>query len=614
MRTSEPRGFGSVTAEKPAGYTAPSGNRRRFNDAWKSVADPATALYNFLQKNTNLTFWIAVGMVIGILLGQFARDFAVKIGPLGTVFIRMIQIIVGPLIFTTLVVGIAGQGDNIYKIGRLAIKSIIYFEVVTTLALILGICAVNIFKPGSSVDLNGLRAPPTGNLTEITWVAELETIVPTSFFLAMSDHTAVLAVVFCAIMFSVAIMRVEGKNKKFMLDFNASLSEIMFRVMELVMNYAPIGIACSIASTVGQHGLPALATAGKLVATLYGTLIVFAGTFLLAIVFATRLPKKDFARAVARPCLIAFATSSSESALPTAMEHLIDFGVSPDIAFFVIPTGYSFNLEGSTLYLAIAVMFCAQVAQVPKTVGEQVMIVLTLMLSTKGIAAVPRASFIVLTSSLNNANIPLAPLALILSVDAFMDMARSSINVLGNMLAAAVICKWEGQFRNEDWRAKQSGQTPEELEMNEPDGEEDFGTSLPFQSNPISPPHHNSGQNRNHGMLSEQHSPRTDQFFTHEFQPQGFSQPVYGGPNADAVSLRSVHSVRSVNSTSSYDLHPNNPPPNNPPPMNALRPNNLYTNNLTPNTSYPASNPYPASNSHPANDPRHHSTYNENYV
>ncbi|KAG0023812.1 hypothetical protein BGZ81_007919 [Podila clonocystis] len=611
MRNSEPRGFGSVVAEKPAGYTttqAPSGNRRRFNDAWKSVADPSIALYNFLEKNTNLTIWIAVGMVIGILLGQFAPDFAVKIGPLGTVFIRMIQIIVGPLIFTTLVIGIAGQGENVYKIGRLAIKSIIYFEVVTTLALILGIFAVNVIKPGNSVNLERLAAPVssnlTSNLTQITWVTELEIIVPTSFFLAMSDHNAVLAVVFCAIMFSVAIMRVEGKNKKFMLDLNASLSEIMFRVMELVMNYAPIGIACSIASTVGNYGLPALATAGKLVATLYGTLIVFAAVFLLGIVFLARLPKRDFARAVARPCMIAFATSSSESALPTAMEHLIDFGVSPDIAFFVIPTGYSFNLEGSTLYLAIAVMFCAQVAQVPKTVGEQVMIVLTLMLSTKGIAAVPRASFIVLTSSLNSANIPLAPLALILSVDAFMDMARSSINVLGNMLAAAVICKWEGQFRNEDWRAKQSGQTPEELEMNEPDGEEDYGTSLPFQSNPINPPHHN-GQSRV-GMQSEQHSPRTDQFFTHEFQPQGFSQPIYGVP-ADAVSLRSVHSVRSVNSISSYEPHPViNPPPNNPPPINAPRPNNLYTNNSTP-TSYP-------STSYPANNPRHHSTYNENYV
>ncbi|KAG0338541.1 hypothetical protein BG000_003791 [Podila horticola] len=605
MRNSEPRGFGSVIAEKTE--RAPSGNRRRFNDAWKSVADPAIVLYNFLEKNTNLTFWIAVGMIIGILLGQFASEFAVKIGPLGTVFIRMIQIIVGPLIFTTLVIGIAGQGENVYKIGRLAIKSIIYFEVVTTVALILGIFAVNIFKPGNSVNLESLVAPPTDNLTQITWVTELQIIVPTSFFLAMSDHNAVLAVVFCAIMFSVAIMRVEGKNKKFMLDFNASLSEIMFRVMELVMNYAPIGIACSIASTVGQYGLPALATAGKLVATLYGTLIVFAGVFLLLIVVIARLPKRDFARAVARPCMIAFATSSSESALPTAMEHLIDFGVSPDVAFFVIPTGYSFNLEGSTLYLAIAVMFCAQVAKIEKTVGEQVMILLTLMLSTKGIAAVPRASFIVLTSSLNSANIPLAPLALILSVDAFMDMARSAINVLGNMLAAAVICKWEGQFRNEDWRAKQSGQTPEELEMNEPDGE-DYSTSLPFQSNPINPPHHHNGQSRSQGMQSEQHSPRTDQFFTHEFQTQGFSQPIYGGP-ADAVSLRSVHSVRSVNSISSYDPHPvNNPPPAIPPPVNATRPNNLYTNNPTPNTSYPASQAYLA------NNPRHHSTYNENYV
>ncbi|KAF8951838.1 hypothetical protein CPC16_009182 [Podila verticillata] len=613
MRNAEPRGFGSaISAEKPAGYTAtgraPSGIRRRFNDAWKSVEEPALVLYNFLEKNTNLTFWIAVGMVVGILVGQFAPDFAVNIGPMGTVFIRMIQIIVGPLIFTTLVIGIAGQGDNIYKIGRLALKSVIYFEVVTTLALILGIFAVNIAKPGNAFNIGGLNASATiasDNMT-INWVTELELIVPTSFFLAMSDHTAVLAVVFCAIMFSLAIMRVEGKSKKFMLDFNASLSEILFKVMELVMNYAPIGIACSIASTVGQYGLSALGSAGMLVATLLVTLIVFTVVVIGAIVFFARLPKRDFARAVARPCLMAFATASSESALPTAMEHLIDFGVSPDIAAFVIPTGYSFNLAGSTLYLAIAVIFCAQVAGIQKSVKEQTLILLTLMLSSKGIAAVPRASIIVLTSSLNSAGIPLAPLALILSVDAFMDMMRTAINLLGNMLAAAVICKWEGDFRNEDWRARQLGQTPEELEMNEPEGD-DFGTPLPFNSNPINPPlHNNIGQNRNHSQ-SDQHSPRTDQFFTHEFQPQGFSQPIYG-PNADAVSLRSVHSVRSVNSNASYDLLPTNNQPTNSQPTNSFHNNHLHPTNLRPNNAHP-NNFYPA-----ANNPRHHSTYNENYV
>ncbi|KAK3837528.1 MAG: Sodium:dicarboxylate symporter family-domain-containing protein [Linnemannia gamsii] len=418
---------------------------------------PVTAVFSFLKRRTNLTMWIVVGMIAGILVGRFAPQFAQDIGPMGTVFLRMIGCLVGPLIFSTLVVGIAGHGDDLARVGRLAIKSIVYFEVVTTFALVIGLLAVNIAKPGAGFTMDGL-VDPNIPLKPITWVTEMESIVPEAFFQAMADHKAVLAIVFCAVMFSVAIMRADAPSKKVMIDFNSSLSNIMFKVVELVMNYAPIGIACALAATVGKYGLGVLVVTGKLVGTLYATLVIFVLIVLLPILLMARIPLLQFARAVGPPFLMAFATASSESALPKAMENMVAFGCPPEIVAFVIPTGYSFNLDGSTLYLALAAMFCAQVAGVTKTVGEQIVIMLTLMLSSKGVAAVPRASFIVLIGTLSNANIPLQPLSLILGVDAFMDMARTSINVLGNMTACCIVAKWEGEFRNAAWQARQDGQ------------------------------------------------------------------------------------------------------------------------------------------------------------
>ena len=455
----------------PVIYNEAPKSRGKVASAFAVAFSPIVLLFRFLRKWTNLTVWIVISMIVGIIVGKFAPSFAVQIEPLGTLFIRMIQTIVGPLIFSTLVVGIAGHGDDMMRIGRLALKSIVYFEVVTTFALIIGLISVNIVKPGKGFSMDGLVAP---NVTgkPITWVTEMETIVPQSFFAVMADPKAVLAIVFCAVMFSVAIMRADPQSKKVMLDFNASLSNIMFKVVELVMNYAPIGIGCAIAATVGKYGLGALVAAGKLVGTLYGTLIVFAIIILFPIILMCRLPLRDFGKAISQPFIMAFATASSESALPKAMENMVEFGCPTEIVAFVIPTGYSFNLDGSTLYLALAAMFCAQVAGVEKSLGEQIVIMLTLMLSSKGVAAVPRASFIVLVSTLGNANIPLAPLALIMGVDAFMDMARTSINVLGNMTACAVISKWEGQFRNDAWHAHQAGQTSETMAMDEVESEE----------------------------------------------------------------------------------------------------------------------------------------------
>ncbi|KAF9562008.1 hypothetical protein EC968_005411 [Mortierella alpina] len=507
--------------------------RSRAFDAWTAGMGPVKTVWNFLQKWTNLTIWIIIGMVIGILVGRFSPEFAVKIGPMGTVFIRMIQCIVGPLIFTTLVIGIAGHGDDLARIGRLALKSIVYFEVVTTLALILGLIAVNIAKPGAGANLKDLP-PPDTNFTKITWVTEMEVIVPTSFFLALSDHRAVLAIVFCAIIFSVALTRADERSKRFMLDFNASISAIMFRIVELVMNYAPIGIGCAIASTVGAHGLDALATAGKLIGTLYVTLILFALLVILPVLLMFRFPLREFAWAAGQPFLMAFATSSSESALPKAMENMVEFGVPPEIAAFVIPIGYSFNLDGSTLYLAVATIFCAQVAGIEKSVGEQIVIVLTLMLTSKGVAAVPRASYIVLATTVSSANIPLAGLALVMSVDAFMDMARSAINVLGNVTACAVIAKWEGEFRNEDWVARKSGQMPETLVMDDPEIDGVLGL-----------PQHNQHHSQH---LNQHHSPD----MAHSMALAMHERPL-GMMHAEKQSIHSVHSVHSTLSV--YEPH-----------------------------------------------------------
>ncbi|KAG9070169.1 hypothetical protein KI688_009501 [Linnemannia hyalina] len=433
---------------------------------------PVTNAFRLVRKHTNLTIWIVVAMVIGIIVGKFAPEFAVQIKPMGDVFVRLIGNVVGPLIFSTLVVGIAGHGSDMARVGRLAFKSIVYFEIVTTFALLIGLLAVNIAKPGSGFVGQSIDPPSDLPTKEITWITEMESIVPLTFFLAMSDHTAVLAIVFCAAMFSVAIMKADEESKRVMIAFNSSLSLIMFKVVELIMNYAPIGIGCAIAATVGKYGLGVLIVTGKLVGTLYATLIIFVLLVLLPILLIARIPLVQFIRAVGPPFLMAFATASSESALPKAMENMVAFGCPPEIVAFVIPTGYSFNLDGSTLYLALASMFCAQVAGVTKTVGEQIVMMLTLMLSSKGVAAVPRASFIVLIATLGNANIPLYPLSLIMGVDAFMDMARTSINVLGNMTACCIVAKWEGAFRDEAWQARQNGELLDGPTMQEVDVEQ----------------------------------------------------------------------------------------------------------------------------------------------
>jgi proton glutamate symport protein len=385
-------------------------------------------------------------MVVGVFLGTYTPDLAHKLAPLSTVFLRMIKSIIVPLIFGTLVVGIAGHGDDMKRVGRLALKSIIYFEIVTTLALAIGLIAVNVVKPGLGVALVA-SAEAGKELAHNTQSGTtfLEHLVPTSFFDAAAKNE-VLQIVFFAVLFAVALSKVQGRSKEIVLAGCEGLADVMFKFTLIVMRFAPFGIGAAIAVTVAQGGLGVLLNLGKLVLTLYGALIAFFLLVLLPIALIFRVPLKRFVRAVRSPALIAFSTTSSEAALPLAMQSMEAIGVPRRIVAFVMPTGYSFNLDGSTLYLAVASIFVAQAAGVPMSIENQLYMMLTLMITSKGVAAVPRASLVILSGTLATFGLPLEGVAIILGVDALMDMARTSTNLVGNCLATVVMARWEGEF------------------------------------------------------------------------------------------------------------------------------------------------------------------------
>jgi proton glutamate symport protein len=403
-------------------------------------------------RKISLTRWIIISMVVGITIGWLDNtvwtetDVAAKLAPISNIFLRMIKSIVVPLIFGSLVVGIAGHGDDLKRVGRLALRSLIYFEIVTTIALFLGLAAVNLMKPGVGVVLN---APADAGAqfaqTKTTLAGVLEHTVPASFFDAAAKNE-VLQVVFFSLIFAIALAQVKGKPKEMMLGFCDSLSEVMFKFTGIVMLFAPFGIGAAIAITIGHSGLGVLRNLGALVLTLYGALAVFVLFVLVPIALIFKVPLKLFWKWVKEPYLIAFSTASSEAALPLAMENLEKMGVPKRIVAFVLPTGYSFNLDGSTLYLAVASVFVAQAAGIEMTLGNQLVMMLTLMLTSKGVAAVPRASLVILSGALATFGLPLEGVAVILGVDAVMDMARTSINLLGNCLASVVMARWEGDF------------------------------------------------------------------------------------------------------------------------------------------------------------------------
>jgi proton glutamate symport protein len=400
-----------------------------------------------------LTWWIGISMVVGILIGYLDNaiwtgiSLAPALSPISMIFIKMIKSIVVPLIFGSLVVGIAGHGDDLKQVGRLAFRSIIYFEIATTAALFIGLGAVNLVRPGDGVQLSAsAEAGEKFAQNKTTLAGVLDHTVPASFFKAAADNE-VLQIVFFSLLFAIGLAQVKGKPKETMLAFCESLTEVMFKFTGIVMLFAPFGIAAAIAVTIGNSGLGVLANLGALVLTLFGALIVFVLVVLLPIALIAKVPLKLFWKYVKEPYLIAFSTASSEAALPLAMENLEKMGVPKRIVAFVLPTGYSFNLDGSTLYLAVASIFVAQAAGIELTLGTQLLMMLTLMLTSKGVAAVPRASLVILSGTLTSFGLPLEGVAVILGVDAIMDMARTSVNLLGNCLASVVMARWEGEFK-----------------------------------------------------------------------------------------------------------------------------------------------------------------------
>jgi proton glutamate symport protein len=392
------------------------------------------------MKRPSLTTWILIALFAGIAFGAFFPGPAKEMGLLGTIFLRLIKSIIAPLIFATLVYGIAGTG-SVKTMGRIGGKAILYFEIVTTVALFVGLGAVNLVKPGVGVQLPD---KPVANLaTSATSAAALaEHTFPTSIIDAMARGEVLQIVVFCFI-FGTACATI-GLKARPLVDFCKGLSEVMFQYTNYVMLFAPLGVFGSMAATVGDKGLGVLVNLGKLVLTLYGALIFFVVVVFGTVIFICKIPLARFIDAVREPWLLAFSTASSEAALPLALENMEKFGVPNHIVAFVLPTGYSFNLDGSTLYLSLAAMFVAQAANHPLAFGTQITMLLTLMLTSKGVAGVPRASLVILAGTLSTFGLPIEGVALILGVDTIMDMARTSVNLLGNCLATAVVARWEG--------------------------------------------------------------------------------------------------------------------------------------------------------------------------
>jgi proton glutamate symport protein len=393
------------------------------------------------MKKISLTTWIILATIAGIVLGAMAPGFAVQLQFISNIFIRLIKSIIAPLIFASLVYGIAKSG-SVGTMGRIGAKAMSYFLAATSLALVIGLLMVNIFRPGDGVVVRtGTGAAPP-NIAHLTFGDTMEKMFPRSVIESMANGD-VLQIVIFSVLFGIACTAV-GRKAEPVVHWCESVMEVMFKYTQYVIYLAPAGAFAAMAVTVGKNGLGALAGLAKLVGTLYLALIVFVIVVLGAVVLIARIPLKRFIAAVRQPFVLAFSTASSEAALPQALENMERFGVPKHIVNFVLPLGYSFNLDGSTLYLALASVFVAQAAGIELPIGTQIFMMLTLMLTSKGVAAVPRASLVILTATVSSFSLPMEGVNLILGVDAFMDMARTSVNLLGNCLASAVVARWEG--------------------------------------------------------------------------------------------------------------------------------------------------------------------------
>lgn len=406
------------------------------------------SLILFAIYKRSLTTWILVAMAVGVEIGLDFPAFSQNLSFLSKIFLRLVKTIVAPLLFATLVVGIASH-SNLKQVGRMGWKSLLYFEVVTTLALVIGLLFINMTKAGIGIVVPESLLKELPEVKIKTWQDHIIDIFPENIIKSIYEGN-VLPIVLFSVIFGIALALLNEKKKKPMLDFAESLAETMFKFTNIIMYFAPFGVGAAIAVTVGHLGIDILKNLFLLLLTLYIALIAFLLFVLLPIaLFVAKIPLRQFIKAIREPVSIAFATTSSDSALPKALENMEKFGVPRKIVSFVIPTGYTFNLDGTTLYLSLASVFVAQAAGIDLSFGEQLLIGLTLMLTSKGVAAVPRASLVILIATASTFHFPLWPIMAIYGIDELMDMARTSVNVIGNTLASCVIARWEGEFDDE---------------------------------------------------------------------------------------------------------------------------------------------------------------------
>ncbi len=395
-------------------------------------------------RRRTLTTWILVAMVLAAELGHDLPHVAVQLRLLSLIFLRLIRTIVAPLLFGTLVVGIAGHPD-LKQVGRMGIKALVYFEVVTTLALLIGLASINLSQAGSGIHLPPAPKSESVSVERQTPADVILHVFPENIAKAVAEGQILQVVVF-AVLFGFALALVPEHRRRPLLAVVEGLAETMFKFTNIVMYFAPIGVGAAIAYTVGHMGLGVLVNLFKLLATLYATIFAFLLLVLFPVALIIRLPVRRFVGAIAEPVSIAFATTSSEAALPRAMEAMERIGVPRRIVAFVMPTGYSFNLDGTSLYLSLAAIFVAQAAGIHMGLGQQLLLVFTLMLTSKGVAGVPRAALVILLGTVASFNLPSEPVFIILGIDELMDMGRTSLNVIGNCLATCAVARWEGEL------------------------------------------------------------------------------------------------------------------------------------------------------------------------
>lgn len=399
----------------------------------------------YATNKKSLTTWILLSMVIGVEIGLNFPDFAQNLQVLSKIFLSLVKTIIAPILFATLVVGIAGH-SSLKQVGRMGWKSLVYFEGVTTMALVIGLIAINLTNAGSGIVLPETFNQELPEAKSQSWSDIILHIFPENFVKSVY-HGDVLPIVVFSVIFGIALAMLPEDKKRPMLNFSESLAETMFKFTNIIMHFAPFGVGAAIAVTVGHLGVDILTSLLKLLFTLYGALLVFIAGVLLPVALLVKVPVRKFIKAISEPVSIAFATTSSESALPKAMENMEKLGVPRKIVSFVLPTGYTFNLDGTTLYLSLASVFVAQAAGIDLTLGEQLLMGITLMLTSKGVAGVPRASLVILLGTAASFGLPLWPIMAILGIDELMDMARTSVNVTGNCLASVVIARWEGEYK-----------------------------------------------------------------------------------------------------------------------------------------------------------------------